>query len=464
MAGNMLVAGALSGLDRGAAENYLANSVGQEVGGLIKGGIQNGFGRLTATPELQIVKPESSYGLDSSRFSLTGSSANDSGFSLLSGDWSLSDVGYGQSDMGAVGAEIADMSPGVGDVFDPYGGVDGWNLRDQGMPASPIDQYTIAKGDTYDAIARRQLGAGATNAQVQQQVLALMQVNQGVDPLRLQVGQTIDLVEPGAGVYVGSETERLYAALVASLVSTDNSADKMVDLVPTIENAQRLGLLKSDTPNLNRTWLEAIGNDAIDPNVPVLSNEGRGVPRLLRDALEINHPVLSPEIQESLNLVMPGLGDGIKGGLERLKDKPLITFGGGMTDQEFKDARALTRLMIQAADMVPIGALPTKYAKNISMAFDIAGALATQVDINEANMSPEDTAFATNINWLAAYAGAKSGWKTGLAIDQAAYRKIYNTIKKYEKDGTYYPVDPTSNVSRRVIYGGEETIYFKIMR
>jgi len=96
-------------------------------------------------------------------------------------------------------------------------GPDGWLARDQGMPESPISQYTVAKGDSFAKIARQQLGPNASEAEVQQQTLALMEMNQGVDPRSLQIGQTIELVAPGAGVNISDETIGRLAASDAEL-------------------------------------------------------------------------------------------------------------------------------------------------------------------------------------------------------------------------------------------------------
>ena len=58
----------------------------------------------------------------------------------------------------------------------------------------PIETRKIEPGDSLWNIAKRQLGEGATNADIQKQVYALMEVNPGVDPRTLQIGQSINCV------------------------------------------------------------------------------------------------------------------------------------------------------------------------------------------------------------------------------------------------------------------------------
>lgn len=52
--------------------------------------------------------------------------------------------------------------------------------------ADPVVSYTVGKGDTYEGIARRQLGD-------RKRVADLRELNPGVDPTRLRVGQKIRL-------------------------------------------------------------------------------------------------------------------------------------------------------------------------------------------------------------------------------------------------------------------------------
>jgi nucleoid-associated protein YgaU len=55
-----------------------------------------------------------------------------------------------------------------------------------GSASEAVVSYTIGKGDTYEAIARRQLGD-------RKRVADLRELNPGIDPTRLRVGQKIRL-------------------------------------------------------------------------------------------------------------------------------------------------------------------------------------------------------------------------------------------------------------------------------
>jgi len=75
---------------------------------------------------------------------------------------------------------------------------------------STITKWVVKVGDTFWDIAKKQLGSGASDVDIQRQTMALMQANSGVDPRQLQIGQSINLVAPGSGGTISAETTARY--------------------------------------------------------------------------------------------------------------------------------------------------------------------------------------------------------------------------------------------------------------
>jgi hypothetical protein len=105
----------------------------------------------------------------------------------------------------------------------------------------------------------------------------------------------------------------------------------------------------------------------------------------------------------------------------------MISFGYGQTPEEFAAARAQTRLFIEMLDVATPGKL------QVTVAFDIGGFMATQVDINEANISFATWIEATTYNaiGLGGMIGAipLSYFKEGaVMIDTTVFMKINSLL------------------------------------
>jgi LysM repeat protein len=187
LAGNMVVGGALSSVDREAGQTYLMENVGQEVGQYIGSRIVSGIESLRA-------------GLKEKQAATMADAMPDT----YDADWD------GQNLMAPpTSSDQLEVMPD--DAYD----VD-WGGGAGAMPENLLSPYQVQSGDTLWDIAERQLGAGATDAEILEQTQLLMQENPGVDPRALQVGQSLNLIEPGAGV-VGDAARQAYARSDAEL-------------------------------------------------------------------------------------------------------------------------------------------------------------------------------------------------------------------------------------------------------
>lgn len=64
----------------------------------------------------------------------------------------------------------------------------------------------VEQGDNFWGIAKGQLPPDASNEDIQRQTQILMELNPGIDPRNLQVGQNLTLVQPDSGFEVSPET------------------------------------------------------------------------------------------------------------------------------------------------------------------------------------------------------------------------------------------------------------------
>jgi hypothetical protein len=110
------------------------------------------------------------------------------------------------------------------------------------------------------------------------------------------------------------------------------------------------------------------------------------------------------------------------------KSTSLNIFGFGQDPDEFRVARAQTRQFIEMLDVA------TQGLAHVTVAFDVGGALATQVDIYEANapLLNKVEATAWNAFGVLGIVGAIPTPKTislGAAIDAAVFFRINNLLQ-----------------------------------
>lgn len=73
-----------------------------------------------------------------------------------------------------------------------------------------LSTVKVGQGDSLWKIAKGQLPADASNADIQRQVQILMELNPGVDPRALQIGQELTVVQPNSGLEVSETTLAAY--------------------------------------------------------------------------------------------------------------------------------------------------------------------------------------------------------------------------------------------------------------
>jgi YD repeat-containing protein len=199
---NLLVGGAYTLIDDQAGLNFLANAVGQEVGGLLGDAIGSSlrglFDRNEATR--RVWNPNAQAFVDAntglpvvlpSDASLAAAPPNDGGTiqkdSTGTPDAPAADPGTTSAPPTAVPAE-ADPAVAAATV--------------------PIDNTaTVRKGDSYWRIAERQLreqGVSPTNAQIDEQQKVLIQLNGG---RALHPNDEILVLPPGSGLEISRETK-----------------------------------------------------------------------------------------------------------------------------------------------------------------------------------------------------------------------------------------------------------------
>jgi hypothetical protein len=80
------------------------------------------------------------------------------------------------------------------------------------LAAAAAGSFLLQSGESYWSLAKQQLGPDATNADIQRQVYALMELNPGLDPRTLQIGQSINLIGPNSGTTISAGTLAAYGA------------------------------------------------------------------------------------------------------------------------------------------------------------------------------------------------------------------------------------------------------------
>ncbi len=206
---SLFVAGALRHYDKDAAQSYFENSVGQEVGQYIG----NSLGKkLDGT----VFKDDSEELGRVYNPTLNAFINKDTGQIIplpTSTEGEATNTRVFQKDAtGQYADQYGNPSPRLYASLDT-GTMTDVPVTDEAAPSSEpplVQTRKVTPGDSFWNIAKQQLGPGATNADIQKQVYALMEMNQGADPRALQVGQEINLVAPGSGIEVSNATLSAY--------------------------------------------------------------------------------------------------------------------------------------------------------------------------------------------------------------------------------------------------------------
>jgi hypothetical protein len=205
---NLLVAGALSHYGKDAAQSYAENAIGQEVGqylgDMLGGSLKGLFGKN---------EPRDQRSYDPNKRAFVDRNGNiaviptqtgaDSYLGSAQSDGQRRDA-YGNpiaplqvADSGAITTDVAPgLLAGSGDA--------------NANQTPSVEAYKLKSGDSYWKIAQQQLGPDASNADIQRQVYALMELNPGLDPRTLQVNQTINLITPNSGTSISAGTLAAY--------------------------------------------------------------------------------------------------------------------------------------------------------------------------------------------------------------------------------------------------------------
>jgi hypothetical protein len=205
------VAGALSHYGKDAAQSYAENAIGQEVGqylgDMLGGSLKGLFGKN---------EPRDQRSYDPNKRAFVDRNGNiaviptqtgaDSYLGSAQSDGQRRDA-YGNpiaplqvADSGAITTEVAPgLLAGSGDA--------------NANQTPSVESHPIAQNETYWSIARNQLikaGGDPSDADIQRQVYALMQMNPGVDPRNFHVGDTITLIGPNSGTTISAGTLAAY--------------------------------------------------------------------------------------------------------------------------------------------------------------------------------------------------------------------------------------------------------------
>ncbi len=220
---DLLVAGALKQYDKNAAKSYFDSSVGQEVGQFIGDYIGQKLAPYLPKKTGLVFDPNRNTFVDQGTGHAydkeTGSFGSASSTAMQGGGGSNATAPMEENT--TVRVFQKDDSGGV--YVDQYGNPAPLMYADSGQIAAdanvngvgptpnagqaPVtEDYKLKQGDNLWNIAKGQLPAGATDADIQKQVYALMEVNPGVDPRGLQIGSNITLVSPNSGIAVSDAT------------------------------------------------------------------------------------------------------------------------------------------------------------------------------------------------------------------------------------------------------------------
>lgn len=209
---NLLVAGALSHYDKTAAQGYMENAIGQEAGQFIATQVGKSLGGLFSNPEDQ--GPQRVY--DPNKRAFVDRSGNEAVIPTVADNYLSSTQSDGER-RNAYGNPIAPIvvaDSGINTTDVAPGLLAGSGDANTNQTPS-VESYKLKSGDSYWSIARNQLqqsGANPTDADIQRQVYALMELNPGLDPRTLQANQSINLITPNSGTSISSGTLTAYGA------------------------------------------------------------------------------------------------------------------------------------------------------------------------------------------------------------------------------------------------------------
>lgn len=193
---NAVVAGALSSFDKEAGKSYLINSVGTEVGQMIGGYLGSMLPSFESVASKDALKPRAQEPKGANALAATD---DEDDMTSPSGRVLSSDGNGGFVDANGNPVELPGMLASSGGtmtdgVLTPEEEMLMGNLgQDVGVDTTQPMTHTIESGDSFWNIAKGQLGPDATDAQVLALTQQLMEVNPGLDPRTLQIGQEINL-------------------------------------------------------------------------------------------------------------------------------------------------------------------------------------------------------------------------------------------------------------------------------
>jgi LysM repeat protein len=208
---NLLVAGALSRADKDAAQGYMENAIGQEAGQFIAGyvgkSLQGVFSKEPGAGVQRVYDPNKRAYVDQNGNAVVLPAQVADRYLGAAGVGGESRDTYGNpvtpvATLADSGEVMTDVSPGL---------LAGSGDQNQNQ-APQIETHKLQSGESYWSLAKKQLGPDASNADIQRQVYALMELNPGLDPRTLQVGQSINLIGPNSGTTISAGTLAAYGA------------------------------------------------------------------------------------------------------------------------------------------------------------------------------------------------------------------------------------------------------------
>jgi LysM repeat protein len=201
---NLLVAGVLNHYDKDAAESYLENAIGNEVGQYIGQGLVGYAQRKGWLPEPTGIAYDAARDTFVDHDTKTSYDKSKGAFVDENGNVTFA---FGRQDR-----ERAQEQPQVQPDVSPGLLTGNGDQNESQNPTPLIDTHKLQRGESFWSLAQKQLGPDASNADIQRQVYALMELNPGLDPRTLQVGQSINLITPNADTTISAATLAAYGA------------------------------------------------------------------------------------------------------------------------------------------------------------------------------------------------------------------------------------------------------------
>jgi LysM repeat protein len=296
---SLLVAGALSRADKDAAQSYMENAVGQEVGqylaGQLEGYLRNqGFGTTEARAQ-RVYDPNRREYVDQSGNAVVLPAEGAGRYLGGAGAGGESRDTYGNpvtpvANSTGSGEGTTDVSPGL------LAG-----SGDQNPNQVPqIETHKLKSGESFSSLAKKQLGPNATEADIQRQVYALMELNPGLDPRTLQVGQSINLIGPNSGTTISAGT---LAAYGASNAEYQGYREQQAQLA----KAQEVMTLQAAYANsANAVYMDMGATGLSDATAPATSSEPSLLSRFGRGLVGALESVTVEPIRQTRDIAMAG--------------------------------------------------------------------------------------------------------------------------------------------------------------